>query len=71
MRCMRKERAIELLGGSYTAAAEAVGISATAVWKWPDELTERITDRVIAALVRAGRPVPKDLLAEAGEKAAA
>lgn len=49
---MLKTKAIELLGGSVTAAAEAVGVSYQAVDKWPDELPPRIEDRVLAAIAR-------------------
>ena len=49
---MLKTEAIELLGGSPTAAAEAIGISPQAVSQWPDELPARIQDRVDAALAR-------------------
>lgn len=53
--CMRKSEAIELLGGSIPAAAEAVGVTYQAVDKWPDELPPRITDRVQAALWRRSK----------------
>lgn len=56
---MKKAYAIELLGGTPRAAADAVGISYTAVARWPDPLPRRIADRVIAALVRDGKQVPK------------
>lgn len=49
---MNKTEAIELLGGSTTATARAVGISPSAVSLWPDELPPRIADRVQAALWR-------------------
>ena len=49
---MFKTKAIELLGGSITAAAEAIGISYQAVNQWPDVLPDRIADRVQAALAR-------------------
>lgn len=49
---MHKTKAIELLGGTVTAAAEAIGISYQAVGKWPDELPARIEDRVLAVLAR-------------------
>jgi len=49
---MLKTKAIELLGGSITEAAKAVGVTASAVSQWPDELPERISDRVLAALAR-------------------
>lgn len=55
---MQKTQAIELLGGGVTGAAEAIGINPQAISQWPDELPARLQDRVIAALVRAGRPVP-------------
>lgn len=53
---MLKAKAIELLGGSVTAAAEAIGISYQAVDKWPDNLPPRIEDRVIAAIARRRLP---------------
>ena len=34
------------------AAADAVGITASAISQWPDELPPRLVDRVLAALVR-------------------
>lgn len=49
---MLKAEAIELLGGSPTAAAAAIGITPQAVSQWPDELPDRIADRVQAALIR-------------------
>lgn len=53
---MKKERAIELLGGSTQSAADAIGITFQAVDKWPDELPPRIEDRVIAAIARKRLP---------------
>lgn len=49
---MQKNTAIDLLGGSISDAAEAIGITYQAVDKWPDELPQRIVDRVFAAVVR-------------------
>lgn len=49
---MTKTEAIKLLGGTRVAAARAIGVSYQAVRQWPDVLTERIEDRVIAAHVR-------------------
>ncbi len=57
---MRKAKAIELLGGTTAAAAEAVGVTYQAVDKWPEELPGRIADRVLAALAR--RHLPKKVL---------
>jgi hypothetical protein len=53
---MEKAKAIELLGGSVSSAAAAIGISYQAVDKWPDRLPERISDRVLAALARRHLP---------------
>jgi len=53
---MLKSKAIELLGGTTAAAADAVGISYQAVDKWPDVLPPRIADRVLAALARKRFP---------------
>jgi hypothetical protein len=59
---MRKARAIELLGGSAAAAADAIGITYQAVDKWPDPLPARIADRVLAALAR--KHLPAHLIGE-------
>lgn len=58
---MLKSKAIRLLGGSPSAAADAVGVSSSAVSQWPDVLPARIADRVLAALAR--RHLPPELLA--------
>lgn len=49
---MKKAEAIEALGGSIAAAAEAINVSYQAVNQWPEELPPRISDRVQAALWR-------------------
>lgn len=49
---MKKSEAIELLGGTVSAAAKACRISGPAVSQWPEELSEAIEDRVLAALHR-------------------
>jgi NaMN:DMB phosphoribosyltransferase len=58
---MLKTKAIELLGGTTTAAAAAIGVTSQAVAGWPDELPPRIKDRVLAALYRQqhGDKLPK------------
>lgn len=65
---MLKQKAIELLGGTLTATADAIGISYQAVVKWPESLPPRIADRVIAACVRSGVSVPKDVLNADGKE---
>ena len=57
MHCMKKSEAIELLGGTVTSAARAIGISPAAVSVWPDELRPRVADRVQAALWRIAQGV--------------
>ncbi len=49
---MNKSDAIQLLGGSPTKAAEAVGVTVAAISLWPPVLPPRIADRVQAALWR-------------------
>lgn len=49
---MKKSEAIQMLGGTTTATAKNIGVSYQAVDKWPDDLTQRIEDRVVAAVVR-------------------
>ena len=53
---MTKVRAIELLGGSPTTAAEKIGVTPSAISQWPDELPRRLEDRVLAALARDHLP---------------
>lgn len=53
---MKKDHAIKLLGGTVRLAAQQIGISVPAVTKWPDELPDRIADRVIAAVARRRLP---------------
>ena len=53
---MDKNRAIELLGGSVTLAAKAIGITPSAVSQWPDILPPRLADRVHAAKFRIDHP---------------
>lgn len=61
---MLKTEAIEMLGGSPTAAAEAIGITPQAVSGWPDVLSARIADRVYAAVARK-KALPEPVKAEA------
>lgn len=57
---MLKAKAIELLGGTASAARE-IGVTYQAVDKWPDVLPARIADRVLAVLAR--KHLPPDVLA--------
>ncbi len=59
---MRKTQAIELLGGTVTAAAGAMGITYQAVNQWPDFLPNRIADRVLGACLRLGAEVPAEFI---------
>jgi predicted transcriptional regulator len=62
---MKKSRAIELLGGTVTAAADAMGVTSSAVSQWPDELTHEMENRVLAALAR--QHLPAELLGDGAE----
>jgi hypothetical protein len=57
---MLKSQAIQALGGTTSAAARAVGVTPQAVDNWPDDLTRRIEDRVIAALCRQQLPALRE-----------
>ena len=57
---MEKSKATELLGGTTSDAAKAIGISPQAYSQWPDQLPKRLADRVVAAIAR--RHLPADLL---------
>jgi hypothetical protein len=53
---MHKTQAIDLLGGTITEAAKAIGITYNAVYQWPDELPPRIADRVYAVWGKKNMP---------------
>ncbi len=59
---MDKQSVIKLFGNG-AAVGRAVGCTKGAVCNWPDPLPPRIADRVIAALVRAGRADEAEALA--------
>lgn len=65
---MRKANAIRVFG-SGAELARAIGITRFAIRNWPEELTDRQADRVIAACVRRGID-PSPLLEEPAERAA-
>ncbi len=54
---MFKADAIKLLGGTISSAARKVGITASAVSQWPDQLPPAIADRVVAAIARERLPL--------------
>jgi len=68
---MRKDEAISVLGGTISAAADAIGVSYQAIVKWPDELPPRLRDRVQAALWRRQNVGPKSAPARARKEASA
>lgn len=49
---MEKAKAVELLGGTVSSVAAAVGVTPSAVSQWPEQLPPRIEDRVLAAIAR-------------------
>jgi DNA-binding transcriptional regulator YdaS (Cro superfamily) len=49
---MKKSEAFELLSCSLTELAELVGVTPSAVSQWPEVLTDRLADRVLAVLAR-------------------
>jgi hypothetical protein len=65
---MDKQTALDLLGGTPTKAAKAIGIVSQAVSQWPDPLTLPLRDRVQAALYRQ-LPTPEELAQTAHEAA--
>jgi hypothetical protein len=52
MKHTTKTEAIAMLGGSVKSTAQAIGCTVQAVHKWPEILSPRIADRVIAAQTR-------------------
>jgi molybdenum-dependent DNA-binding transcriptional regulator ModE len=56
---MRKEKAIERLGGSVAEAARTLGLTYQAVAKWPDNLSQSLSDRIEGFLARREREAAK------------
>lgn len=52
---MTKKQAIKHLGGTVQLAALAIGISDKAIYKWPDVLSDKLRDRVEAAMARRAK----------------
>ena len=67
---MKKQQAIQLLGGTATKAADAIRINPQAISQWPDHLPPRLADRVIAACVRGGISIPIEHLSLTQSQAA-
>ena len=53
---MLKSKAIELLGGDVASAAATMGVTYQAVDKWPDELPDRIAQRVLGVILGQRHP---------------
>lgn len=52
---MKKQQALDLFDGKVARLAEAIGITSQSVSGWPDVLSDKLSDRVIAAAVRSGK----------------
>lgn len=68
---MLKTEAIDLLGGSVSIAAKAIGVTPQAISGWPEELTDAIRDRVQAALYRRSVTNEADVESERDKKVSA
>lgn len=53
---MLKSKAIELLGGTIAAAAAELGVTYQAIDKWPDDLSERVAQRVLGVVAKKRYP---------------
>ena len=57
-RTMKKHTAIELLGGTPSKAALAMGYKTVhAVYQWPEDLPQSLQDRIAGVLARTKKPV--------------
>lgn len=66
---MNKKDAIKLLGGTVASASRMVGVTASAISQWPEELPATIEDRVIAAIAR--KHLPPELIGQEAKLRAA
>lgn len=61
---IRKQDVIRGLGGSVRAAADKLGITVQAVYRWPDPLSDRLVYQAIGAcVVNAAPPVRDQVIA--------
>ncbi len=65
---MNKKEVIEYFG-SQEKTAEFMDIKQSSVSGWPEDLTERLKDRIIGRMKRLGKRIPKEWLTKP-EKAA-
>ena len=57
---MKKQTAIELLGGTPKKAAEAMGYRAVqTIYLWPETLPQATADRVAGVVARMAKPARK------------
>ena len=49
---MTRQEAIDLFGGRVIELARAMNLTRSAIYEWPEVLTQGITDRVVGAHVR-------------------
>lgn len=63
---MNKAKAIELCGGTVSAAAKELGITSSAISQWPEsgDLPEGAQNRVLAYLAR--KHLPPELIGREG-----
>lgn len=56
---MTKTEAIRLFGDTQVALAEALRVTRACISRWPEDLGQERTDRIVGAAIRLGRLVPK------------
>ena len=65
---MKKQTAIELLGGTPKKAAEAMGYRAVqTIYLWPETLPQATADRVAGVVARIAKPRKAKTPTEAAE----
>ena len=57
-----KKQDIKKLWNTYAEAARSIGITKGAITNWPEVLSPIQRDRVIAAALREGKPIPSHWL---------
>jgi len=61
LRYMTKTQALEIFGGTKTELAHALGVTPALVHHWPEQLDQRVADRVVGAAIRLGKLPPPAL----------
>lgn len=59
---MTKNQAVRLFGKSQADMGRALQMTRAGIGRWPDDLTDAQTERVLGAALRLGKNIPRELI---------